>query len=66
MPVGVKSARVRSIFVDEGGCRSLRFTRMSNRMIILFEAVMLRLVNVNSQSEHDLYIQLFLTGGGGW
>jgi hypothetical protein len=31
-----------------------------------FEASMLGIHNVNSHSEHDLFIRLFLTGGGGW
>jgi hypothetical protein len=39
---------------------------MSNWTIFSFEASMLRLVNVNSPSEHDLFIRLFLTSGGGW
>jgi hypothetical protein len=39
---------------------------MSNWTIFSFEASMLRLVNVNSTSEHDLFIRLFLTSGGGW
>ena len=39
---------------------------MSNRTIFSCEAPMLRLQNVNSHSEHDLFIRLFLTGGGGW
>ncbi len=39
---------------------------MSNRTIFLFEAIMLRLANVNSTTEHDLFIRLFLTSGGGW
>jgi hypothetical protein len=39
---------------------------MSRRTIFSFEAYMLRLVNVNSHSEHDLFIRLFITSGGGW
>jgi hypothetical protein len=39
---------------------------MSDWTIFSSEASMLRLVNVNSQSEHDLFIRLFLTSGGGW
>jgi hypothetical protein len=39
---------------------------MSNRTIFSFETLMLTLHNVNSHSEHDLFIRLFLTGGGGW
>jgi hypothetical protein len=30
------------------------------------EDIMLSLQDVNSHSEHDLFIRLFLTGGGGW
>jgi hypothetical protein len=39
---------------------------MSNRTIFSFEVSMLRLVNINSHSEHDLFIRLFVTNGGGW
>jgi hypothetical protein len=31
-----------------------------------FEDSMLGLVYVNSHSEHDLFIRLFMTSGGGW
>jgi hypothetical protein len=32
----------------------------------LSEASMLGINTANSHSEHDLFIRLFLTGGGGW
>jgi hypothetical protein len=31
-----------------------------------YEDSMLGIDNINSHSEHDLFIRLFLTGGGGW
>jgi hypothetical protein len=34
--------------------------------MFLSEDSMLRLVYVNSHSEHDLFIRLFMTSGGGW
>ena len=40
--------------------------QMSKGTILLFEAIMLRRVTVNSRTEHDLFIRLFLTSGGGW
>jgi hypothetical protein len=39
---------------------------MSNRTIFSYEVSMLSTQNVNSHSEHDLFIRLFLTSGGGW
>jgi hypothetical protein len=39
---------------------------MSNRTIFSCEVSMLSLQNVNSHSEHDLFIRLFVTNGGGW
>ncbi len=38
----------------------------ARKIFICFEDSMVRLQNVNSHSEHDLFIRLFLTGGGGW
>jgi hypothetical protein len=39
---------------------------MSNWTIFSYEVSMLSAQNVNSHSEHDLFIRLFLTSGGGW
>jgi hypothetical protein len=40
--------------------------RKAKGAIVSSGASMLSQQNANSHSEHDLFIRLFLTGGGGW
>ncbi len=39
---------------------------MSKGLTLSSDVPMHRMHSINSPSEHDLFIRLFLTGGGGW
>jgi hypothetical protein len=58
--------KCRAIFIDDVPRRSLEFWRCSRVLPSSSEVSMLRISMNNSRSEHDLFIRLFLTSGGGW
>jgi hypothetical protein len=66
IPRSAPRARIRkAIFVDKRFLRRIHFDAYPQGSLFS-EVLMLSCCSVNSHTEHDLFIHLFLTGGGGW
>jgi hypothetical protein len=66
IPRSAPRARIRrAIFVDERSLWRIHFDAYPQGPFFS-EVLMLSRRSINSHTEHDLFIRLFLTGGGGW